>query len=197
MPAGRKRLFDKEFALQNAMKVFWKKGYVGTSLSDLMDVMQINKPSMYAAFGNKEALFVAALNQYAVEFGAPHLVYLTSDKANLKTKIRDFLLSVTDMVCNPQLPGGCFIANSTYEAGGGCLPNVAVDAVTTINLSSTQQLVDLLQAEPQKQQSALSMKPAVLANYLMTLQYGLAAMARRGTSKQDLSVMIDDVVTSL
>ena len=65
MPIGRPRAFDLETALDRALQVFWRKGYEGTSLSDLTKAMGINRPSLYAAFGNKEALFRKALDRYA------------------------------------------------------------------------------------------------------------------------------------
>ena len=68
MVAGRPRKFDKEHALEAAMLVFWRNGYSGTSLADLTNAMAINKPSMYAAFGNKEQLFKASLEQYINQY---------------------------------------------------------------------------------------------------------------------------------
>src|SRR6202451_4040367 len=62
---GRPRAFDTEEALDRAMQVFWRKGYLGTSLSDLTDAMGINRPSLYAACGNKQSLFRKALEHYA------------------------------------------------------------------------------------------------------------------------------------
>jgi len=62
---GRPRAFDVEKALRRAMQVFWRNGYLGTSLSDLTDAMGISRPSLYAAFGNKESLFRKALDHYA------------------------------------------------------------------------------------------------------------------------------------
>jgi AcrR family transcriptional regulator len=64
MTAGRRRSFDEAQALETAMRVFWRRGYQGTSLSDLTAALGINKPSLYAAFGNKEQLFARALAHY-------------------------------------------------------------------------------------------------------------------------------------
>jgi len=64
-PVGRPRSFDADRALDRALKVFWRKGYEGASLADLTSAMGINRPSLYAAFGNKEALFRKALDRYA------------------------------------------------------------------------------------------------------------------------------------
>ena len=66
---GRPRGFDAAAALDAALQVFWRKGYEGATLPDLTDAMGINRPSLYAAFGNKEALFRKVLERYAE--GAP------------------------------------------------------------------------------------------------------------------------------
>ena len=62
---GRPRTFDTEQALGRAMNVFWRKGYAGASLPDLTRAMGINRPSLYAAFGNKASLFRKVLDRYA------------------------------------------------------------------------------------------------------------------------------------
>lgn len=64
---GRPREFDVETALSTALRVFWEKGYDGASLSDLTEAMGITRPSLYAAFGNKEDLFKRALDLYESE----------------------------------------------------------------------------------------------------------------------------------
>lgn len=64
---GRPREFDVEEALASALRVFWEKGYEGASLTDLTEAMGITRPSLYAAFGNKEDLFKRALDLYERE----------------------------------------------------------------------------------------------------------------------------------
>src|SRR5476651_644387 len=64
--SGRPRTFDAETALDKAMKVFWEKGYEGSSLPELTEAMGMNRPSLYAVFGNKEKLFHLALQRYAL-----------------------------------------------------------------------------------------------------------------------------------
>jgi AcrR family transcriptional regulator len=67
---GRPRRFDIDAALNRAVEVFWRKGYEGASVSDLTEAMGINPPSLYAAFGNKEALFRKALDRYQASHAA-------------------------------------------------------------------------------------------------------------------------------
>src|SRR5712692_5869572 len=64
MPRGRPREFDREAALERAIDVFWRHGYEATSVSDLTAAMGVNPPSLYAAFGDKEKLFLEAVERY-------------------------------------------------------------------------------------------------------------------------------------
>ena len=64
MPSGRARQFDLDEALDRALEVFWARGYEGATLPELTRAMGINRPSLYAAFGNKEQLFRKALDRY-------------------------------------------------------------------------------------------------------------------------------------
>jgi AcrR family transcriptional regulator len=66
---GRPREFDTEEAIARAMRLFWRQGYEGTSLTDLTEELGITRPSLYAAFGSKEALFLKALDLYEARAG--------------------------------------------------------------------------------------------------------------------------------
>ena len=78
MAMGRPREFDVDKALDLALQVFWRKGYEGASMADLTETMGITKPSLYAAFGNKEELFRKALDRYVDGPGGYFQVALAS-----------------------------------------------------------------------------------------------------------------------
>src|SRR5947199_8400427 len=112
---GRPRAFDPDAALDRAMHVFWAKGYEGASLSDLTRSMRINRPSLYAAFGNKEQLFGKVLDRYA---NGP-LSYFR--KALAAAKARDvteqILLGAANMASDPRLPAGCLMVQGALACG--------------------------------------------------------------------------------
>ena len=197
MGAGRQREFDKQVALDAAMKVFWANGYSGTSLSDLTDVMGINKPSLYAAFGNKEALFISALNHYLDKHGIIHSQELHAPKKSLRSRLRAYLQSIARMVCDPTLPGGCFVATTTDESGGDCLPGGALEAITRINEQTQISLVDFFRHEITNGSLPKGTSPADLANYMLAMQYGLGVMARNGAKRETLDRVIEYAVTKI
>jgi len=196
MAAGRQRTFDKEDALIKAMEVFWRKGYSGTSLSDLTEAMGINKPSLYAAFGNKEDLFVSAIKQYVNEYGIPHFEKLMSPDSSFRERVKAYLESIAKMISDSKLPGGCFVTTSTCEAGSDCLPEDAVQTILKINATSTEAFISFFRNEQAKGNIASSASPEVLADYLLTLQFGLAVMARNGIRQDRLKQVISHAVSS-
>lgn len=191
MGAGRQREFNEEQALDAAMVVFWSNGYNGTSLSDLTHAMGINKPSLYAAYGNKEALFIRALKHYVDKHGVPHMDLLSDASRNLQSRLRDYLRSVARMMCDPCTPGGCFVAATTQEAGGDCLPTMASSEITTINQRTRAGFVDVFERAVEAGQIGRGKSSELLADYLMTLQYGLAVLARNGASLETLDAVIE------
>jgi AcrR family transcriptional regulator len=194
MGAGRQREFDEQVALDAAMAVFWSNGYSGTSLSDLTHAMGINKPSLYAAFGNKEALFIRALNHYVSKHGNPHSEELYTPNRSLHSRLNTYLKSIARMVCDPSLPGGCFVAETTSEAGGDCLPAGASLAVAKINQLAHSSFIDFFRHEASAGNLSDTSSAEVLADYLMTLQYGLAVMARNKAKRETLDAVIEYAV---
>src|SRR3989441_4990422 len=99
MPRGRPRTFDTDKALDKALKVFWRKGYEGASLPDLTAAMGINRPSLYAAFGNKEALFKKAVERYST--GPAGFFSQALAQPTARAVVERLLKGGIDMVANP------------------------------------------------------------------------------------------------
>jgi len=196
MSAGRHRNFDKDIALDAAVELFWTNGYLGTSLSDLTSAMGINKPSLYSAFGNKEELFKSVLNRYVKTYGEHHVKELFSSKKSLKKRLLCYLESMADMLSDPSMPGGCLITTCTCEAGGDCLPAGAFQAVKIINESTKKALIEFFSAEISQGNLGKSCSAEVLANYLFTIQFGLAVMARNGAKQKELNNVIKYAVST-
>src|SRR5437660_6287285 len=107
MLVGRPREFDVEAALDRALEVFWRKGYEGASLPDLTRAMGINRPSLYAAFGNKEGLFRKALDRYAE--GPAAYVREALNEPTARAVAERMLGEAIGLLTAPRNPRGCFI----------------------------------------------------------------------------------------
>src|SRR5205823_4335567 len=112
---GRPREFDMDKALDRALKVFWRKGYEGASLPDLTKAMGINRPSLYAAFGNKEALFRKVLDRY-VE-GPAAYVRAALNEPTARAVAERLLAGAIDLLADPRNPRGCLMVQGALACG--------------------------------------------------------------------------------
>ncbi len=106
---GRPRKFDQATALDAALLTFWKRGYGGTSLDDLTAAMGMNRPSIYAAFGNKEAVYAAAVDHYVATIARRYLDPLGKGR-DLAAELQGFYDAIIDVVTGRHGPHGCIVA---------------------------------------------------------------------------------------
>ncbi|MCW1238328.1 MULTISPECIES: TetR/AcrR family transcriptional regulator [Bacillus] len=111
---ARLREFDEEKALDAAMQLFWEKGYAATSLSDLTAKMEIQKPSLYSAFGDKEGLFEAALRRYT-NLHAANIRTKLQNEQSVKEAIRTFFENIVEEEYKKEFSKGCFCINTMVE----------------------------------------------------------------------------------
>jgi TetR/AcrR family transcriptional repressor of nem operon len=110
----RPREFDEQQALVAAMNVFWEKGYEATSMSDLTSRMGIQRPSLYAAFGDKKALFEAAINKYS-QFSFTYIQNRIQSASTVREAVRVYLKGIVDGANGTEPYLGCFCVNTMVE----------------------------------------------------------------------------------
>jgi AcrR family transcriptional regulator len=179
---GRPRAFDIERALDRALLVFWERGYEGTSLSDLTKAIGINRPSLYAAFGNKEALFRKALDLY-VEKTVAFVLDAINEPAARQFAER-LLHSAADMVTDPHNPPGCLTVRGAVASGEKADP---IRRELALRRSESEALIrkrlDRAKKEGDLPQHT---NPADLARYLATVYQGMSIQAAGGATRKQL-----------
>jgi AcrR family transcriptional regulator len=182
MAVGRPRTFDTEKALDRALKVFWRKGYEGTSLPDLTKAMGINRPSLYAAFGNKEALFRRAIDRY-IEGPACHVKEALSEPTARRV-VAQLWRGTIDLVTDSRNPRGCFLVQSALACG---------DEGSAVQREMVKRRAATVAALERRFEQAVAhgdlpaaANPADLARYVATVSHGLAVQAAGGASRAQL-----------
>jgi AcrR family transcriptional regulator len=197
MVSGRKREFDKQNALDAAMKVFWNKGYLGASLTDLTEGMGINKPSMYSAFGNKEDLFLEATKYYIDHHAKPHAYFLSEPGVDITTRVKNYLISVVTAQCDAKSPKGCYISLCVAEAAADCMPKNARALIDEAGKYAVTMLTDFLQHDPEAKALKLNELAAEKSLFLVTILHGTASMARSGKTMTELNSVISNAMLCL
>ena len=108
----RTKAFDTDEALDRALRIFWRHGYEGTSMQDLVDGMQINRASLYDTFGNKEALYLAALQRYQQQ-NQTQVKQLLARYASVRSALDELLETMIQDSLNDPQKKGCFVVNAT------------------------------------------------------------------------------------
>ena len=198
MNAGRKRSFCKDEALDKAMRVFWENGYAGTSIAQLTTELGINKPSLYAAFGNKEQLFATAMEHYVNEYAAQNLDRLLNPPgAPLSERLMAYYSGIIDVICDCESPKGCMFVKSSCESGGAGVPAEIESSLMDMAQANEMALAGLFEAEIQSGRLPDDTRVQDLAGYLLSVTYGLSVMARRGKTKEELKAVAEMAVSTL
>ncbi len=177
--AGRPRQFAREEALQNAMEVFWRKGFEATSLDDLLAGMALSKSSFYACFGSKQALYDEAIRAYAERF-LDVMADLARSVADPMAAVQAILATMADTGGGSQ---GCFIVNTVTELA---LHNAELTAYCQTHIARMAEIVaDLLVQAGFTPQLASDRATAALA-----LVFGLVTLRKAGFPAQRLGELL-------
>jgi AcrR family transcriptional regulator len=179
---GRPRIFDMDEALDKALLIFWKRGYEGASLAELTETLGINKPSLYAAFGNKEELFKKALTRYAA--GSVTFIKEALNEASAYQVAQSFLLKAAEFLTDTSHPQGCMIVQGALSTGESA--ELAREVLIKYRVSYENLLAArFVQAQIDGDLSQ-DANPKELAKYLATLHQGMSVQATSGANRQEL-----------
>jgi TetR/AcrR family transcriptional repressor of nem operon len=189
----RPRQFDRRKALHDAMRVFWAKGFAGTSTDDLLRAMGIGRQSLYNTFGDKRRLYLEALATYLNRVTAAHLARLNAPKSPL-AGIRDLLAGVTpDEDRDRSL--GCMGVSSVSEFG-----TTDAEIASLTNGASLLVLGRLAERIGEGQSSGEidpTIDPAKTAGFVQVVLNGLQISARGGTGPSELATFASFTVERL
>ena len=182
---GRPREFDADQALGNALFVFWTRGFAGTSLDDLADAMDMKRPSIYNAFGDKQSLYRAALDAFQTRL-ASGLESLTPED-DLQTNLRRFFTRALDVYMSGDTPLGCFIF-CTAPAEAIIHPEVRADILQITN-STDKALKQFYECAQKAGRLPAHTDPTVAAQLTQAILHSLALRSRAGQSRATLNRM--------
>jgi AcrR family transcriptional regulator len=179
---GRPAAFDKEAALDSAMHLFWERGYEGTSMADLTHAMALHPSSIYAAFGDKQALFALAARRYA-DVPAQYMV-----RALEQPTLRGFLLAAFDntveFLGSGEHPSSCFTLTGALSCGTGTEP--AKVLMREMRLQNEAAIKARLLKARKAGELAKEENVDDYTRYLSSLLSGLAVQAANGSTRGEL-----------
>ncbi|MAX24601.1 MAG: TetR family transcriptional regulator [Phycisphaeraceae bacterium] len=192
MAAGRPKAFDPDKALDCALKVFWQKGYEGASLPDLTEAMGINRPSLYAQFGNKKQLFLKAIDRYIQGPASPSAQAIAQPTA--RKVVEALLFNGIKTVSNPRTPHGCLLVQGALVCGDDA-QDVCKELAKRRKAAITS-LAERFEAAKVQGDLPAESDARTLASYVMAVVFGMAVQATHGVSRQDMTAVADWVLAS-
>lgn len=189
---GRHREFDVDRALDDALTVFWTKGFEGASYDDLSRATGVARPGLYGAFGNKEAFFRRAVDRYEARFTA--YVGEALNEPAVRDVVRRILEGAVDTQAAFAEPRGCMIINGAMS----CSDESASIRADLIGRRRAAEAA--LEQRLERARSEGDLPPSAdcrtLASYVMTVAHGIAVQAKTGASAATLRAMVKHVLAA-
>jgi AcrR family transcriptional regulator len=180
---GRPRSFDREAALDRAMLVFWRHGYEATSLAQLTAAMGVSPPSLYAAFGDKEKLFLETVERYRAR-GTDDVLRLMADAASAKDAVERVMLGTAAALTDPRYPRGCMVVLAAVSCSDQAADVQA--KLAAYRALSEKQLRQRIEKGIADGDVPASASAAALASFYMAVLEGMSLQAKDGASRKRL-----------
>src|SRR5246127_464280 len=190
---GPPRGFDENAALESAMLVFWEKSYEGATLSDLTSAMGINRSSMYAAFGDKAALFRQAMERYRE--GPMRYMRDALEKPVLRDAVASLLHGTVFFLSQPGHPRGCLSVQAALACGADAEP--IQKAMVEWRKGGEEALRKKFVKAQRAGELPRDISPADLARFIATVIAGLAVQALNGATHDEMKRTADLALNSI
>ena len=190
---GRPRSFAKNEALEAAMRVFWEKGYEGSTLADLTEAMGINRSSMYATFGDKQALFRLAIARYAE--GPAAYVREALEQPTVRAVVKALLHGALELLTDPSHPRGCLSVQGALACGSPAEP--MKQAMIEWRKQGESDIQRRLQRARREGDLAKDVDPGDFARYISTVVTGLGIQSASGATRAEMTRLVDMVLRAM
>lgn len=188
---GRPPKYAREEALDNAMRVFWQKGYEGTSLDDLCQATGMNRPSLYNAFGDKERLFCSVVDWYLNHEGKLTQHWLESNGTVAET-FGNLLNGYVQLFSHTDTGQGCLVVLGAIN----CRPEhqYLSNKLSALRRTTHVQATLFLQKAAARGELKDEASPEALAEFFMAIFNGLSVQARDGSSAAQMRHIVEQAV---
>lgn len=164
------------------MRLFWKKGYHGTTIPDLTDELGINRPSLYAAFGDKEGLFKLTLDRYRHDPAS--YVNRALAKPTAREAFEGLMHGIVNLLTDKKNPGGCLYVCGAMS--GGEASASILDEMRRRRLEGEEDIRVRFQQAIKEGDLPKTANARLLAKFAATQMWGLSVQSTNGSSKKDL-----------
>jgi TetR/AcrR family transcriptional repressor of nem operon len=192
---ARPKEFDPDEALDQAMHVFWHKGYEATSMEDLLAAMDINRGSLYATFGDKRQLFLKAMDRYCAGGGIGSRISILTQPGPALPLIRRFIAAMLDFGLSDPQRRGCLITNTVMELAPH-EQEIARKVAGRFQMAE-EAFFTLLTRAQQEGELAPGKDPRALARVLVTMMQGTIVMIKAGIPADQIRQTADTALSIL
>lgn len=191
---GRPREFDPDHVLEQAMRVFWRKGYAGVSVDDLCEATGLSRSSLYVAYGDKRTLYLRALERYE-SASIERLARAMAGEEPVRDRIARFLATLVDDIVRGPGRRGCFIGNCAAEVA-------AVDKATAARVRRSLERIEAvffaaLQDAQERGELTRTTDVRALARFVAASIQGMRLVGKTGADRQVLEDIARTIVGAL
>jgi len=192
-PRGRPLSFDRDAALETAMHVFWERGYEAASIADLTSAMGITPPSLYTAFGDKEQLFLEAIERYALGYGSAGARAL-DEEPTARGAIERWLLEAANELTQPCHPKGCMVVMAATNCSAAA--ERVQDALLLRRTEAIANVGRRIQGGIDNGELPPDTDAQGLANFYATIYQGMSMQAKDGATHESLVATVRTAMRS-